>query len=81
MRDPMEEPIRLFSPLKDKKAVLIENLFELKAVIYNPNSKKAYINNELYTEGDLLDGYKIKLIDPDKVILTKDGKDFVLKIE
>lgn len=80
-RNPMEEPVLLLPQVKAKQDGLIENLFQLKAILYNPKSKKAYINNELYMEGDSIDGYKIKTIFIDAVVLSKDNKDFVLKIE
>jgi|GEM_PF-5544563 len=80
-RDPMAEPLALQPVFKQKNDLLIEKLFELKAILYNPKSKKAFINNELYMEGDDIDGYKVKSITVDTVVLSKDGKDFVLKIE
>lgn len=80
-RDPMAEPVIIQQHIIKQKNLLIDKLFSLKAILYNPNSKKAFINNNLYTEGEEIEGYKIKSISNDSVILSKDGKDFELKIE
>ncbi|GAB4440964.1 MAG: hypothetical protein OHK0040_12360 [bacterium] len=79
--DPMEEPLLISPKLKLKEESLLSSNFKLKAILYNPVSKKAFINNELYLEGDTVDGFKIKSITTDMVILTKNSKDYILKIE
>lgn len=80
-RDPMAEPVMLQQQTIRQKNMLIDKLFSLKAILYNPKSKKAFINNNLYTEGEEIDGYKVKSIGSDTVVLSKGGKDFELKIE
>lgn len=77
-RDPLQEPMP-FSVKNEK--FLVEKMFNLKAILYNPNSKKAYINDDLYTEGDQIDGYKVKAIFVDYVILSKGNKDYILKLD
>lgn len=77
-RDPTSEPITVFKPLKPG---IEEKLFDLKAILYNPTSKKAYINDELYLENDKIDGYTVKTITTDTVTLEKGSKEIKLKLE
>lgn len=79
--DPMEEPLSISPKLKLKDESLLSVNLKLKAILYNPVSKKAFINNELYLEGDTVEGFKIKSITADTVVLTKNSKDYILKIE
>lgn len=77
-RDPTSEPITVFKPLKPD---IDEKFFDLQAILYNPESKKAYINDELYLENDKIDGYTLKKITTDTVILEKGSREIKLKLE
>lgn len=76
--DPMEEPLL---KIHSKKIVSEPENIDLKGILFNPNEKKAFINGELYKEGDVIEGYSITTILPDKVIIKKHGREFELKIE
>jgi hypothetical protein len=77
--DPMAEPKKSFG--LDFKNNFISKHFELKGILYNPNDKRAFINGELYKEGDLIDNYKVQQIFSDKVILVGNGKKIELTID
>lgn len=78
-RDPTQEPFRMLSIVPGEKGAAAD--FDLKAILYNPQDKKAYINDNLHREGDNLNGHVIKSIFPEKVILVKGSKETVLKFE
>lgn len=77
-KDPTAEPLRKFSILpKDVQSVS----FDLKGILYHPTEKKAFINGELYGEGDLVEGYRVYRILKDKVIMLRDNKQIELNME
>jgi len=76
--DPTEEPAIKIK--MDKESKNLDNL-DLKGILYNPDEKKAFINGELYKEGDIVEGYMIYKIFSDKVILKKDNFQVELKID
>jgi len=55
--------------------------FLLQGIIYSPGGSQVVINNEVYKEGDNVEGYKIKRIDAYRVIFEKNGEEFILKWE
>ncbi len=55
--------------------------FILQGIIYYKDKSVAVINNQMFHEGDIVNGYKIKKIDPYKIILQKGKEEFVLKWE
>jgi len=77
--DPMAEPKKSFGlNIKDD---FINKNYELKGILYNPVDKRAFINGELYKEGDLIDNFKVQQILSDKVILVGNGKKIELTID
>ncbi len=77
-RDPLK-------PLIDEqgKIVISEKRrgFILQGIVYRGEFNSVIINNTLYKEGDIIEGFKIKKIKENKVILEKKGKEFILKWE
>jgi len=55
--------------------------FLLQGIMYSEDGSKAVINNEIYSEGEVVDGHIIKKIGEYKVLLEKEGKEFILKWE
>lgn len=53
----------------------------LEGIIYSPQDSTAIINSEPFKEGDIFGDYKIIKIEPSKVLLRKDGEEFILKWE
>lgn len=79
-RDPLE-PLVLESGkilIRDKKDV--GDLF-LQGILSSDDGNKAIINDEVYSEGDMIDEYVIIKISGNKVIIEKGGKFFTLKWE
>ncbi len=76
--DPTEEPA---IKIKDDKKRKDTESLDLKGILYNPDEKRAFINSELYREGDIVEGYKVYRILSDKVILKKDNVQVELKID
>ena len=52
----------------------------LSDIMYSTNYPQAIINGEMFSEGETIQGYKIKKILPDRVILTRGNKDYVLRL-
>lgn len=85
-RDPTEEPYKISERLVGSKANQIKEEkikdIELKAILYHPIHKKAYINDSLVAEGDVLkDEIVVKEINQDYVKVEKNKKIYTLKIE
>ncbi|MCX7990693.1 MAG: hypothetical protein N2999_01460 [Proteobacteria bacterium] len=85
-KDPTEEPYKIgekflsSGALRDREEKITG--IELKAILYNPVHKKAYINESLVAVGDKIgDDIIIKDIKENTVILEKDKRTFILKIE
>ena len=55
--------------------------FVLQGIMNYPDGSRAVINGEIVAKGDVFQGYSVKNIEKDKVVLEKDGKDFILKWE
>lgn len=53
----------------------------LQGIIYSPEGSQAFINNEVFREGDVFDGFRIKRIEPNAVILEKDNEEVVVNWE
>ncbi len=62
--------------IKEKKGI---GNFILQGIMYSPKESQVIINNEVFKEGDTVEGYRIKKIDAYKVIFEKNGEEFVLK--
>lgn len=77
-RDPLKPLIN-----EEGKIVISEKRrgFVLQGIVYRGKSNSVIINNTLYKEGDIIEGFKIKRVEEDKVILEKEGKEFILKWE
>lgn len=77
-KDPTEEPS---IKMHIKRDIYEPENLDLKGILFNPHEKKAFINGELYKEGDIVNGYKITRIFPDKVIVSKNNFQFEIKLE
>jgi len=53
--------------------------FLLQGILYAPGGSKVIINNEIFKQGDVVAGYKIREIDAYKVTLEKGKRKFILK--
>ncbi|RKY38454.1 MAG: hypothetical protein DRP76_04455 [Candidatus Omnitrophota bacterium] len=76
-RDPLKPLVN-----KEGRIVITDKRrgFLLQGIIYT-DSYQAVINNNLYRENDVIQGYRIKKIEKDKVVLEKGGEKFILKWE
>ncbi|MFH1771602.1 MAG: general secretion pathway protein GspB [Candidatus Omnitrophota bacterium] len=84
--DPQTDRDPLFPLVNEKGDILIRDKKEvddisLQGIIYIPDGAVAIINNEMLDEGDSFEGYTVKEIKQNGVILEKDGKQFFLKWE
>ncbi|RKY35739.1 MAG: hypothetical protein DRP80_01860 [Candidatus Omnitrophota bacterium] len=78
-----------FEPLINKEGIinlkLVRGVGDLKlsGIIYAQEKKDrlVIINNASFKEGDVFGPYRIKEIRPDEVVLTKKGKEIILKME
>ena len=74
-----------FKPLINKRGdILIREKkgigdFVLQGIMCSPKESQVIINNEVFKEGDIVEGYRIKKIDVYKVIFEKKGEEFILK--
>ncbi len=59
---------------------LKKNPLALNGIMFSPAHPRAVINGEMATEGDIIKGFSVNKILPDKVLLTSNGKDFELKL-
>lgn len=64
--------------IKDKKEM---GDFLLQGIISSSDGSQAVINNDVFKEGDIFEGYTIKKIDAYKVIFEKEGEEFILNWE
>ncbi len=55
--------------------------FKLKAIIYNPTSPSAFLNNRIVKPGDSVDGATVMRIEKHKVVLNEDGKEIAVTVE
>lgn len=85
-RDPTEEPYKFnkilekFKLKQDEEGISKD--IELKAILYNPVHKKAYINDILVKEGDVIkDDIIVKEIKENYIKIEKNKKIYTLKIE
>ncbi len=76
-----------FSPLVGKNGlILIQRKIDIgglniRGIIYSRDSSVAIINDEVVEEGGTIGEYLILGIEEKKVILKKDNKKFILKLE
>ncbi len=82
-KDPTLEPMKLYLKIMGSNNLEFSQLpeIELKAILFNPKHKKAFINESLLSEGEEIYGYKIKEIREREVTVVRGNKKFVLKIE
>ncbi|MCM8782883.1 MAG: hypothetical protein NC909_00575 [Candidatus Omnitrophica bacterium] len=63
---------------KEKKS----DELSLDGILYDPYGRaSAMINAEIVQIGDWIGGYQVYKIESDKVILLKEGKELILKLE
>lgn len=53
----------------------------LNGIMYSPVSPQAVINSIIASEGEVISGFTVKRILPDMVILSRDGKEYDLKLK
>jgi len=53
----------------------------LQSVLKGTDGSKAMISNNLLAEGQMIRGWTVQTIEPRKVVLTREGKTFVLKMQ
>jgi len=76
-----------FSPLVSKNGtILIPREVDLgglvvKGIIYSKKSPVVIINNEVLSRGENIGDYLVLEIEKERVILTKDNQEFILKLE
>ena len=74
-----------FRPLVNERGEILIRVkrklgnFLLQGILYAPRGSKVIINNEIFKQGDVVAGYKIKKIDAYKVTLEKGKRKFILK--
>lgn len=83
-RDPL-------NPLVNEKGELITRArikskdagFNLEGIIFDDNAQRsvAVIDGQIYSQKDIVGDYSIKDISKDQVILEKEGKEKILKLE
>jgi len=54
---------------------------KVTAILITDSRKVASINHKVVAVGDLIDGEKVLEIKPDRVILEKDGRKYVITLE
>lgn len=76
-----------FIPLVSKSGVIlivrkidIDGL-SIKGIVYSKDSSVAIINDEVVEKGDKIGEYFVSKIEEKRVILEKDNKEFILKLE
>ncbi|UCC95316.1 MAG: general secretion pathway protein GspB [Candidatus Omnitrophota bacterium] len=79
-RDPLNPLVNSRGEVLLKAKKESPDLF-LQGIIYSEKGSAAVINNELFHEGDLFEGYSIEKIERRRVILKKDDKEVILKLE
>ncbi len=82
-RDPFQlEPSRVkgFQP-EGPKGPPLDQVLKVTGIVWNGRSAYAMINDFLVKEGDEIVGAKIIEIKPDRVILFKEGKEYILMFE
>jgi type II secretory pathway component PulC len=68
---------------KEEKSVspTAGGFFNLSGISATRFGNTAIINSEIYSEGDDIKGYKIKIIHSDRVVLYKGGKTIILTLD
>lgn len=79
-RDPMDSLVNEMGKILIKEKGDFTGL-SLQGILYSKNGSEVVINGEIYKQGDLIEGHSIKKIEEYKVLLEKDGKEFILKWE
>lgn len=71
--DPFYDPglSRTSSSPKVRKQTIKEVHLELKAISYNGRKSMAIINEAMVMNGDVVEGYRVAKIEPDRVVLVK----------
>ena len=68
------------SPVYVQSLGAVERL-QLQSILKGPNGSVAMISNNLLTEGQMIEGWKIVKIQPREVILSGNGRQYVLKMQ
>ncbi|NOY12603.1 MAG: MSHA biogenesis protein MshK [Deltaproteobacteria bacterium] len=77
LQDPLR-PVRYQAPAVEKKAEVERRSWSLSAVLLSADRAVAVINGQSLQLGDLLDGYRLVKIEPEKVLLRNNRKQVVL---
>lgn len=75
-----ETPTKVAKPKKYWNLPGMGRMPSLSGIMYSPDSPKAIINGVLTSEGEEIDGYTVKQILPDRIILSSDQGDFELRL-
>lgn len=75
--DPMR-PDDFYISSGDSRPHETETAFKLSLILINGNVRKAVINGELKSEGNVISGSKIARINEDNVVLMKEGRRQIL---
>lgn len=82
-----EEERDIFSPLisENGRLMLAEavqtNALTLQGIVYSEKGNQAIISNELVKEGEILGEYTILKVEKEHVILKKNDKEVILRME
>jgi len=82
-RDPFDASAILPPPLaaKPDQATEAELTFELKATLVAKEHPLAHINGQILTVGETIDGYRLRQIGENQVVLEKDGKSMTVSLQ
>ncbi len=79
--EPLVDPTRPLSfQVKKERKVYRAALPVLQSIVVNAGKPQAILNNKLYKQGEWVKGYKITLIDAEKVLLKYNKKTYKLTL-
>jgi len=72
----------LFFPAGNKIASQKADIdLKLEGVTYSPKNPIAIINGEIYKLNSNVQGYTVEKIFPDKIVLRRNGQEYILQLE
>jgi type II secretory pathway component PulC len=82
-RDPFELPryVKLNAGEEKMSDAVKPQIKKVTAILIGDSRKVVSINHKVVTVGDLIDGEKVMGINPDGVILEKDGQSHIIRLE
>ena len=81
---PQTEPVENITPLEERPESIdrLEGVgFKIQAISWSetPGQSLAVINSQILREGDGIEGYQISRINPDDIVLERDGRAYLLE--